>query len=97
MKTFTFTATNGITFLARRVDEGDRYGLDNCLTHPGSDPLIEFYDARHPHCEYGQFVSRYCLSTLQKHNPECGLDLHGGERDWKIDAASVGAVLKALT
>lgn len=96
MSTFEFTATNGIKFVSRRIDRGMRYGLDNCILHDKDETLIEFYDSRFPHCEYGQFVSRYYLTTLQKHGPECGLDLHGGVGDWKIDAESLQLVLSKL-
>ena len=63
-------AENGITFNVRRVNQGDKYGLDNCLTHEDVLPLIEFYDARYPFDKdehgnvLGQFVSRYNLSVL---------------------------------
>ncbi len=51
-------------FNVRIVRAGDRYGLDNCLTHDKDEPLVEFYDSRYPHCEYGQFVSRYYVATI---------------------------------
>jgi hypothetical protein len=94
--TFTFTAENGIKFTTRRVNEGDRYGLQDCLVHDKQEPLIEFYDTRFPHTEYGQFVTRYNLSTLEGHDPERGLDLFGGEPSWKIDAESLQLTLLAL-
>ena len=43
-------------FNVRIVRAGDRYGRDNCLTHDKDEPLVEFYDSRYPHTEYGQFV-----------------------------------------
>jgi len=59
---------HGIPFLLRIVRAGDRYGLDDCLTHPhkrdSAAPLVEFYDSRHPHTPRGQFVSRYYVDTI---------------------------------
>jgi hypothetical protein len=49
MSTFAFTAENGIPFVARRVDKGENYGRDERIAHQEDDPLIEFYDTRHPH------------------------------------------------
>lgn len=60
MKTTTtkrFTDEESTTWTVRIVYEGDRFGLDDCLTHDSSDPLIEFYD-------HEDFVSRYYASTL---------------------------------
>lgn len=64
-------------------------------------PLVEFYDAthrdngdrchlsgnrRHDWSIFGQFVSDYNLrSMLERHNA-FGLNLHGGEDAWSIDA-----------
>lgn len=95
-KLFTFIAENKVPFVARRVDKMETYGLDDCLTHCESEPLIEFYDARYPHSSHGQFVSRYYLSTLQQHGTS-GLCLDGGNADhWSIDAASLQVVLNNL-
>ena len=67
----------------RVVHPGDAYGLDNVLTNDG-EAMVEFYDARYPHTEYGQFVSRYRLSTLNERAPGTGLDLDGGIPDWSV-------------
>lgn len=95
-KTHTFKAENGVTFLARRIDQDKSYGLNDCLTHGATDALVEFYDTRYPHTAYGQFVSRYYLSTLQEHALDEGLNLCGGVPDWSSDAASLQAVVNAL-
>ncbi|MDE3021371.1 MAG: hypothetical protein KGI54_05880 [Pseudomonadota bacterium] len=89
-----FTASNGINFIARLVFKNDTYGLGSSLTHDRDDPLIEFYDSRYPHTEYGQFVSRYFVSPLlgDEDFEARGLDLQGDVPDWKIDAASLKAV-----
>lgn len=83
-------------FNVRLVEAGDRYGRDFCLTHEyePSDidkAMVEFYDARFLHTKFGQFVSRYYVSTLLEPyeyldgDEEAGLDLMGYEPAWKVD------------
>lgn len=70
---------NNSNFGVRVVKLGDRYGLDDVLTHGlkgrtqkrddfahRMGPLVEFYDLRwvHKFGPRGQFVSRYFLRTL---------------------------------
>lgn len=99
-KTFRVTAENGVPFVVRRVDAGDKYGLENCLTYPHKTdspaPLIEFYDARYPHTEFGQFVSRYNQSTLMAKERGTGINLHGGVPQWQMDGKSLDAALAAV-
>jgi hypothetical protein len=96
----------GREFYVRIVMKGDKYGLDDCLTHDESDPLIEFYDFSHatalgglgkfecpPPGPRGQFVSRYNASILAARKPEIGLDLDGGVPEWKIDASAMEPVM----
>ena len=72
---------SGIRWCVRIVFEGDDYGLNHCLTHDETEPMIEFYDmdsmAAVKMCgsddkteaylakEYGQFVGRYYWSSLK--------------------------------
>ena len=72
---------SGIRWCVRIVFEGDDYGLNHCLTHDETEPMIEFYDmdsmAAVKMCrsddkteaylaeEYGQFVGQYSLSSLK--------------------------------
>lgn len=101
--------THGRSFAVVVVREGESYGLNNCLTHDKSDPLVEFYDTRnagkHDGWEHGQFVSRYCLTTLlgldrYGAGPGVGIDLHGGVACWSINAEqkceSLAAVIRYL-
>jgi hypothetical protein len=85
---FTVTNDRGDSFNVVVVLEGDSYGLDDCLTHEKSDPLVEFYDAEYANqksWDYrGQFIGRYYLSTLTRKPVTCGLDLMGYEPKWKI-------------
>lgn len=92
-------ASHGVPYLIRRVEKGETFGLDFCLTHDQEDPFIEFYDARHRHGPFGQFVSRYYLSTLKEssHSHYLGINLHGGEDDWKIDGKAYQFAMKQLT
>jgi hypothetical protein len=89
--------SRGIKFNVRIVQQGDKYGLNNCLTHEQKEPLVEFYDTRYPHTEFGQFVSRYNMTTLLSRKLDIGLDLDGGIPDWKIDAESMNKVTSWLT
>ncbi len=95
------TNDNGRQFFVRTVLKGDRYGLDDCLTHD-ADPMVEFYDYTFANQKTfgprGQFVSRYYVSTLLKdhHRLTPGLCLHGGTPEWQVDAAPLRAVLALL-
>jgi hypothetical protein len=96
------TNANGLSFGVTIVREGELYGRNFVLTHDSSDPLVEFYDLRYPFAllkpdadTSGQFVSRYYLKTLLEHG-DAGLDLDGGVRDWKIDAAAMAEVIDWL-
>lgn len=90
----SYNASNGIQFNVRVVNEGDNYGLDNCLTHEGEKPLVEFYDARFPHTKYGQFVSRYYVETILPHEGELNLDF--GIPDWSIDSVTLAKIVSDL-
>jgi hypothetical protein len=93
----------------RIVKNGDKYGRDFCLTHDNDKPMAEFYDARYPHSEFGQFVSRYYVGTLLGHEgfyggqykSGDGLCLDGGNRDeWSVSGDEMDIVrdyLKANT
>jgi len=86
-------------FNVRIVNNGQRYGATGSLVHDKDDPLVEFYDSRYPHTDYGQFVSRYYASTLLE-GENRGLCLDGGNADsWSVSADGmtlVRAYLKAL-
>ena len=79
----------------RLVFEGDKFGLDFQLVHSGP-PLLEFYDARHESTPFGQFVSRYFVTTLldgAARRIAEGLQLDGSSIDRRISAAAMGRVL----
>jgi len=92
-------------FNVRVVNKGEKYGRDFCLTHDSDKPLVEFYDSRYPHTEFGQFVSRYYVSTILGTDgygrAEGGLILDGGNADvWTVkegDMDVVRAYLKGYT
>jgi hypothetical protein len=92
------TTVSGVPFTLRLVRKGDRYGRDFCLTHDQDEPLIEFYDGRYPHSEYGQLVSRYNVSTLLGDNKlaGCGLCLDGGVPNWVLDKDTLQVVVQWL-
>lgn len=78
-------------FTVRLVSKGDRYGLDHCLAHDKDEPLVEFYDARYPFTEFGQFVARYDISTILD-GDDAGINLDGGVPEWTISADDMAAV-----
>lgn len=91
----------GREFAVRVVRFGERYGLNNCLTHrlveqpPKTwngdtnirDVLVEFYDASRG-VESLQFVSRYYLGTLRE-RARIGLNLDSGSPEWCVTATAV--------
>jgi len=93
-KTITITNDAGITFTARRVEQGDKYGLNFALTHDKAEPMIEFYDASYAFTEFGQFVTRYYASTIAGHRGALCLD--GGVKAWNVNAANVAEVVQFL-
>lgn len=86
-KFMTVVNQNGIPFHVRLVEQGEKFGLERCLTHDNINPLVEFYDARYTKGFdlLGQFVSRYYLSTLLRIEERGGLCLNGEILDWYID------------
>lgn len=91
-------------FNVRILRKGDKYGRDFCLTHDEDKPLVEFYDSRYPHTEFGQFVSRYYVATIMGTDRygrgEGGLCLDGGVPSWTVgakDMDTVRAYLQAET
>jgi hypothetical protein len=78
-------------FNVRIVRKGEGYGLDSRLTHDKEEPFVEFYDKRYPHTEYGQFISRYYVSTILEYDNQ-GLCLDGGIPEWSISARDMGVV-----
>ena len=71
-----------LIWAVRIVEQGDKYGLKDGLTHEGDEPLVEFYDTRYEHTDLGQFVTRYFLGSLTE--GEGGLYLDGCEPEWTI-------------
>lgn len=92
----------GRSFNIVLVCRGDRYGLNDCLTHDKDDPMVEFWDATYENdprftLGRGQFVSRYYLTTLaDRRNSRLGLDLCGHEPAWKVTSTNVADALKAV-
>ena len=80
-------------FYVRVVRDGDRYGMNDCLTHSG-DPVAEFYDTRHGEGR-GQFVQRYYVETLLARGS--GLCLMGGVPEWSLSGDDMRKVREYLT
>lgn len=92
-----FDNARAIVFTARVLFEGDKFGLEDCLTHSG-EPVVEFYDQRYKHTDRGQFVSSYYVETLFGSNdPEQmkskgGLCLQGGVNSWSLSETTMNKV-----
>lgn len=83
----------GKQFAVKLLANGDRYGLDKCLTWDKDAFGVEFYDVTYAgdgFDEVGQFVSRYYASTILE--AEGGLCLNGEIPDWNIDGYSMDKV-----
>lgn len=84
-------------FNVRILRKGEKYGLEDCLTHEGNRPLVEFYDYRHRNdadWKRGQFVSSYYADTLLEHDPNFGLALYGASPAWTVSAESMREILE---
>lgn len=81
---------SSMTWAVRIVEQGDKYGLNSCLTHNQDEPLVEFYDTRYEHTDYGQFVSRYYLRTILGHKG--WVDLNCGVSDWTVGEGCVSRI-----
>lgn len=92
------TITIDNKFTVRIVNEGDEYGRNFCLINDG-EPLVEFYDVRYPHTEYGQFVSRYRKSTLIGAGDRLvnsGLSLDGSSQEWSVTPNGMRQVVEFI-
>ena len=78
-------------FFVRVVSKGQKYGLNNCLTHDSNDHLVEFYSAKSVDADnqFGQFISRYYFSTILDRQKDCGLQLDGNEPAWTLTASEM--------
>ena len=75
----------GKIWCLRIIRNGDKYGLNDCLTCGVDQPLIEFFDTRYEHTPLGQFVTRYYVETLLDREPG-GLLLDAGNHEWSVTA-----------
>ena len=78
-----YDAASNQGWIVRIIRDGDKYGLNHCLTVNKNETLVEFYDTRYEHTDFGQFVSRYYVETLLA-RPSGGIDLDAGIASWKI-------------
>ena len=79
------TNSNNKQFIVKMIFSGEQYGLNDCLTHTGNDPLVEFYDYIND-----QFISSYYASTLLQGTR--GLALCGHVPEWAIDSLNMDYV-----
>ena len=92
--TTTVMNDQGVTFHARLIRTGDRYGLVDKLTNDGA-AMVEFFDAEADPAKFGplgQFVSRYYVDTFNETAEDGrGIALEGSVPRWTITAAEVAA------
>ena len=93
--TTTVTNDQGVTFHARLIRTGDRYGLADKLTNDRG-PMVELFDAEADPAKFGplgQFVSRYYVDTFNETAEDGrGIALDGAVPRWTITAANVAEV-----
>lgn len=90
-----FDKTSQLVWAVKVIEPGEQYGWKNSLLNDGTEPLIEFYDARYSHSDLGQFVSRYELSTLLAHS-DGGLCLNSDSQSWTIYEIALGSLIHWL-
>lgn len=76
-------------FTIKVIKRGDKYGLNNCLTHDKLEPLVEFYDGT-------QFVSRYYLDTILTHGAR-PLSLQGDVPAWTVSGEQMQQFVNELS
>ena len=80
----------------RIVNTGGKYGRAMRLTN-NEAPMVEFYDGRYMYTPFGQFVSRYYISTILEENSyPTGLCLDGGVPEWQVSASDMQQVITFL-
>ena len=84
-------------FNVRIVTPGQGYGRGFRLA--AAETFVEFYDNRYPDPDfgvYGQFVSRYFLTTIAEDKFPEGLSLDGGVPEWWVSAEDMEVVVAFL-
>lgn len=93
--TTTVMNDQGVTFHARLIRTGERYGLADCVVND-RDPMVEFFDAEADPAKFGplgQFISRYYVDTFNETAEDGrGIALEGSVPRWTITAANVAEV-----
>lgn len=90
-----FVARNGVPMRAVRLGPNEPGNYPAAVE---SEPLVEFYDRRHPHTPDGQFTGgRYFVTTLRERDQTiAGLSLAGDVEDWRVDSTSMGLIMTWL-
>lgn len=84
------------TFTARRINKGDRYGLNNVLVHDQDEPLVALTDITDPNKPQG--LPPYYLQTLKEgKTPRSGLMFFGHAPDWSVSAENMQRVVTELS
>lgn len=86
----------GIDFTIRVVEKGDTYGVGFGVTYEKYEPMVEIYDTRYEHSEYGQFVASYYVNTLLHIHEGQKLHMIDYEPEWYLTAYGVHEMKKKL-
>ncbi len=81
----------GRHFRVRAIRKGERYGLNNCLTHDADEMLVELTDATDGPGPTGNggFVVRYLATTFLARDNGDDLWLFGKDMAWRLAPAQV--------
>ena len=89
---------NRITFLARLVRPGDKFGQHLDLSV--AEPQVHLFDTRYNFNQHlgfvGQYVSGYFVSTLVRNTYPNGLQLDGGNEEWALSADNMQTLIEWL-
>lgn len=93
---FTVTNPQGVVFNVRILRQGEKYGLNDCLTHRDADPVVEFYVAnlKSQGWPRGQLASSYYVKDFLQ--IAGGLCLFGDVREWDFSEVEVCEVKEYL-
>jgi hypothetical protein len=83
-----------VKFNVRILNIGMAYGLNDMLT--AKKKMIEFYDMRYMHTEFGQFVARYDFDTIKNFEIGHGLSLDNGVDSWYLTATNMKLIVESI-
>ena len=83
------TNDKGVRFTARKIEKGDRFGVDNKMVHEGRIPIVTFLDGT-------KEIASYDVETLEEVSETGGLDLNTSVDNWELSQENIKSVLSRL-